>query len=68
MLSILTTFLATACDALRPQADLLLENAALQQQLGVLCRQAKGPGYGASTVSSGSGSLADGLRDRNPNS
>ena len=42
MLSILTTFLATACEALRPRADLLLENAALRQQLDVLCRQAKG--------------------------
>jgi hypothetical protein len=43
MLSILTIFLATACDALRPRADLLLKNAALRQQLDVLCRQAKGP-------------------------
>ena len=42
MLSILTTFLATVCDALRQRADLLLENAALRQQLDVLCRQAKG--------------------------
>ena len=38
MLSILTALLVTACDVLRPRADLLLEVAALRQQLGVLRR------------------------------
>ncbi len=43
MRSLLTTLLATARDVLRPRADLLLEIAALREQLGVLQRQTKRP-------------------------
>ena len=43
MLSILTALLATARNALRPRGDLLLEIAALREQLEVLRRHAKRP-------------------------
>jgi len=36
MLSVLTTFLATAREVLRPRADLVLEIATPREQLGVL--------------------------------
>ncbi len=43
MLSILAALLATARSLVRPRADLVLENAALREQLAVLQRESKRP-------------------------